>query len=329
VRRVGRLSWWTFGPVVLGGGTFGGIGGTPALVGEGLALEAALATMDEAVELGVTMFDTAERYANGASESMIGRWLAERPTPVTQSVGITTKVAPAWMSGRDESFDTTFIAAAVAGSLTRLGVDGVELLMIHGPDDSTPLEDTLVALEALREAGQTAHVGACNLDAARLRAALDAADRLGVIGYEVLQNGYSLLTVDEDRDVQAICVERGLAYTAYSPLAGGVLSGKYSRHRPAPPNTRLALRPDGVDELLTPAMHDAIDRLRAAAVERGVSCGALALTWLTHHDAVTALISGPARSAPHLGLAAEALRVELSPKQHAEITAWFRHALHH
>ena len=323
------LSSWTFGPVVLGAGTFGGIGGTAALVGKGLDIGAALATMDEAVELGVTMFDTAERYANGASEAMIGRWLAERPPSLTHSVRITTKVAPAWMSGRDDPFDTTFITAAVAGSLDRLGVDGVELLMIHGPDESTPVEDTLVALESLRQAGQTAHVGACNLDAAQLRAALDAAERLGVIGYEVIQNGHNLLTVDEDTEVQAICVERGLAYTAYSPLAAGALTGKYHRSRPPPANTRLALRPDGVDELLTPAVHDAIDRLRDAAAERSVSCGALALAWLIHHDAVTALISGPARSAPHLGLAAEALRVALTPKQHAEITGGFRHALHH
>ena len=274
------------------------------------------------------MFDTAERYANGASESMIGRWLAERPPSVTDRVRITTKIAPAWMSGRDGPFDTTFIHAAVAGSLTRLGVDGVELLMIHGPDDSTPVEDTLVGLESLRAAGQTAHVGACNVDAAQLRAALRAAEGLGVIGFEVIQNGYSLLAVDEDREVQAICAERDLAYTAYSPLAGGVLTGKYHRNLPAPPDTRLALRPDGVDELLTPAVHDAIDRLGAAAADRAVSCGALAMAWVIHHDAVTALISGPARSAPHLGLAAEALRVELTPVQHAEITAWFRNALH-
>ena len=308
-------SSWTFGQVALGAGTFGGIGGTPALVSKGLDVEAAWATMDEAVELGITMFDTAERYASGASEAMIGRWLAERPPSVTHSVRITTKVAPAWMSGRDEPFDTTYITAAVAGCLTRLGVDGVELLMVHGPDDSTPVEDTLVALESLREADQAAHVGACNLDAGRLRIALDAAERLGVIGYEVVQNGYSLLAVDEDTEVQAICVERDLAYTAYSPLGGGALTGKYHRNRPPPPNTRLALRPDGVDELLTPAVHDAIDRLRDAAAERAVSCGALALAWLIHCEAIAALISGPARSAPHLGLAAEALRVELTPKR--------------
>ncbi|MGH8972303.1 MAG: aldo/keto reductase [Acidimicrobiia bacterium] len=318
---------WPFGPVGLGCGSFGGIGSVPDLIGRGLDADAACATLDEAVALGITLFDTAAGYAGGASETTIGRWLAQRDLSTTADVRIATKVAPAWVSGGDERFDTAFIAAAFERSLERLGVNGVELLMIHGPDDSTPVEDTIEAVESIRASGRALRLGACNLDAAQLLTALDASEKLGVAGYEVIQNGYHLLFVDEDREVQAICAERGLAYTAYSPLAGGALTGKYRPGQPAPEGTRLALRPHGYDALLTPAVHEAIDRLRLAAAERGLSCGALALAWLLHDHAVAALITGPARNAPHLGLATEALRFDMDPDLHAEIGDWFRSAL--
>ena len=132
-----------------------------------------------------------------------------------------------------------------AGSLERLGVDRVELLMIHAPDDATPVEDTL---EAIRASGQCAQLGACNVDASQLLEPLEAAQRMGVVGYEVIQNGHHLLDLDGDHEVRALCAERGLASTAYSPLAGGALTGKYRPDQPAPSNSRLALRPEGYDE---------------------------------------------------------------------------------
>ena len=101
------------------------------------------------------------------------------------------------------------------------------------------------------------------------------------------------------------------------------------RGKAPPPGTRLALRPEGFDELLTPAVHDAIDGLAAAAEPHGVSAGAVALAWLMHHDEVTALITGPGRTAPHLQVAAEALRVELDDETVAELTESFRSAARH
>ena len=111
---------WEFGPVVLGCGTFGGIGGAPDLIGKGLDVEAAYETLDEAVELGISLLDTAERYAGGASESTIGQWLRDRGSSAISQVRIATKFAPP--EGTDERFDSAFISAAFAGSLERLGV---------------------------------------------------------------------------------------------------------------------------------------------------------------------------------------------------------------
>lgn len=318
---------WSYGRLVLGCGTFGGIGGSPQLVGRGLDERAAFEALDEAVGLGITLLDTAERYAGGASEIMIGRWLAERDSQVTGSVRIATKVAPGYFGGSDARFDAAFLETKFAGSLQRLGVESVELLFTHAPDDATPIEETLEGLEAIRASGRCRQLGACNVDAAQLTAALDAAQRLGISGYQVVQNGYSLLQPEQDRAVRSICAERDVAFTPYSPLAGGALTGKYRRNAGPPPDSRLALRPDGVDELLTPAVHDAIDRLREAAEGRhGVDCGALALAWLLHRSDLGAPVIGPARRAPHLALAASALAVALSDAEVTEIASWFASA---
>jgi aryl-alcohol dehydrogenase-like predicted oxidoreductase len=152
---------------------------------------------------------------------------------------------------------------------------------------------------------------------------LDAAERLGVPGFEWVQNGFSLLSPTADREVRAVCEERGLGYTPFSPLAGGALTGKYQRGESFPEGTRMALRPEGHAELMTDAVHDALDQLRDASAARGVSCGALALAWIIAHQACAAPVVGPSRTAPHLGHVAEALEVELTPEEHAKLTMWF------
>ena len=145
--------------------------------------------------------------------------------------------------------------------------------------------------------------------------------------YEVVQNPFSLLRPDDERAVRSLCAERGVAFTPYSPLAGGALTGKYQRGAAFPAGSRLALRPDGVDEMLTPAAYGSIDRLRGAAEDRhGVECGALALACLLHHPDVSAAVVGPSRHAPHLGLAVQARNVVLSQSEFGEIASWFRPA---
>jgi 1-deoxyxylulose-5-phosphate synthase len=318
---------WNYGRFVLGCGTFGGIGGSQNLVGRGLDEPSAYAAMDEAVDLGISLFDTAERYAGGASEIMIGRWLVERHSTVTEQIRLSTKVAPPHVDGPGGRFDATFLEEKFSGSLERLGVDRVEFLLTHAPDDGTAIEETLEGLEAIRASGRCRFVGACNVDAAQLSAALETTDRLGITGYQVVQNGFSLLRPQDDQAVRSICAERGLAFTPFSPLAGGALTGKYQQGVNPPPDSRMALRPDGVDELLTPAVFDAIDRLREEAKGRhGVECGALALAWLLHHRQVTSVVTGPARGSPHLELPALALDVVLSESDFVEIESWFKSA---
>jgi aryl-alcohol dehydrogenase-like predicted oxidoreductase len=313
--------------VFLGCGTFGGIGGARHLVGCGLARDAAFATLDEALALGIDVLDTAERYANGESERTIGAWLRHRPQEVTRGVRIATKVAPPMVDGVDGTpFDRVYIERKLQTSLERLGVERVTFYLSHGPDKATPIEETVEGFAAVVESGRAAHVGCCNAGAAELIEALDTADRLGVPGFEWVQNSFSLLSPIDDREVRAVCRERGLGYTPFSPLAGGVLTGKYQRGEPFPEGTRMALRPEAHAELMTDAVHDALDQLRDAATVRAVSCGALALAWMMAHPACTAPIVGPSRAAPHLGHVAEALKLELTADEHALFATWFEAA---
>lgn len=313
--------------VILGCGTFGGIGGARHLVGHGLDRKAAFSALDEAVALGIDVLDTAERYANGESERTIGEWLRQRPKDVTRSVRIATKVAPPNVDGVDGApFDRAYIERKLQTSLERLGLERVTFYLSHAPDKTTPIEETVEGFAAPIEAGRVTHVGCCNVGVAELLGALDAAQRLGVPGFEWVQNSFSLLSPNDDREVRAVCRERGLGYTPFSPLAGGVLTGKYRRGEPFPEGTRMALRPEGQGELMTDAMHDALDQLRGAAATRDVSCGALALAWVIAHPECTAPIVGPSRMAPHLGHVAEALELALTAHDHAQFASWFEAA---
>ena len=308
----------------LGCGSFGGIGGARHLVGRGLDRSAAFATLDEALVLGIDVLDTAERYADGESERAIGEWLRRRPRELTAGVRIATKVAPPIVDGVDRTpFDRTYIEKKLATSLERLGVDRVTFYLSHSPDETTPIAATVEGFAAAIESGRVAHVGCCNVSAATLVEALEAAERLGVPGFEWVQNGFSLLSPNDDREVRAVCRERSLGYTPFSPLAGGVLTGKYRRGEPFPEGTRMALRPEGNAALMTDSVYAALDRLRDAAAARGVSCGGLALAWVIAHPDCTAPVVGPSRAAPHLGHVAEALEIALAADEHARLAALF------
>jgi aryl-alcohol dehydrogenase-like predicted oxidoreductase len=310
------------GRVVLGCGSFGGIGSPKELIGRGLDEAASLATMDEAVVLGINLFDTAHAYAGGASERMIGRWLAAQPSKVRAGIHIATKVGLVMENQicRVE-LSPTRIAEQLDISLERFGVDRVDFCLCHFPDPVTPIEATLEGFAAAIEAGKVRHIGACNLTAVQLSGALAASARLGLPRYEWIQNEYNLIKRDDERDVFLLCQDHKLSVTPYSPMAGGVLSGKYARDQMPPPDSRVAQWPGG--HLPSPKQFDAIDRLSKEAAKRGVSTGAMALAWVMAHPLVTALLTGPSRTPPHLKAAREALTIELDEATRREMSSWF------
>jgi aryl-alcohol dehydrogenase-like predicted oxidoreductase len=313
--------------VILGCGTFGGIGGETKLIGRGLDNDAAFATLDEAASLGINVLDTAERYTGGNSELVIGQWLRHGDEPTRAATHIATKVAPpAIDDSKGRAFDQSYIEEKLAVSLERLGIERVTFYLSHGPDPDTPIEMTLEGFAAVIESGRVEHVGCCNVDARQLRAALDASDRLGLPKFEWVQNSFSLLLPEADHEVRAICAERNLGYTPFSPLAGGVLTGKYKRNAPFPDGTRLALRPEGFDEILSEGVFDALERLEVEATGRGVTCAGLALAWMLANAHCTAPVVGPSRFAPHLAHVAEAAALALTSEEASQISAWFSRA---
>lgn len=298
---------------LLGCGTVGGIGGVTALIGRGLDDATAFATLDEAEALGINVLDTAERYAAGASERLLGRWLRQRPAG-RPAPHIATKVAPPFLNEQPgRHFDRAYIDGHLGASLERLGVERVTFYLSHAPDPDTPIEHTLEGFAAARDSGRVAHLGCCNVDVAQLRTALDTADRLGLPGFGWVHTSFSLLQPDADATMRAFCRERGLGYTPFSPLAAGVLTGKYRRDGTVPEGSRMALRPEGFDTMLVEPVFAALDHLGDTAARSGTTPAALALAWIFAHPDCTAPVVGPARSAPHLGHVAAAASLALAP----------------
>lgn len=309
----------TVSAIALGCGNFGGIGSAPELFGRGESRESAFALMDTAREAGITLFDTANAYGGGRSEVWVGQWLASRGA--REDVVLTTKVRNrVGPEPEDEGLSARHIRAQIDASLRRLGTDRVDLYLAHEPDPGVPIEETLGAFDELVRAGKVRHHGLSNYSAAEVDEAASVAGRAGLSRPVNLQSGYSLLDRAAGGDVFDACGRHGLAFTAYSPLAGGWLSGKYRANAPIPAGSRMSLRPEPYRHWQTDAMYRAIDELAGAARDRGLSLTTLALAWVLTDPGVTAIVVGPRRP-DQLVPAVEALDVALTHDERAAFAA--------
>ena len=296
--------------LVLGCGNFGGIGSAPAFFGQGESEEEAFAVMDAAWSLGITAFDTADAYGGGRSETWIGRWRAR----TGNEPALTTKVFHSVEGDPDDhGLSRERILRQIDGSLARLGVEQVEMYLIHEPDPDTAIEETLDALEEVVRAGKVKAIGASNVDVAWLE---EAGDRV-----QWVQNSYSLLDRELD-DVPAYCAAHGIGFSPFSPLAGGWLAGKYRRGEAPPPGSRMTMRPEPYLHLDAEAVYEGLDRFEAAAAGRGVDMPTLAFAWLLADPRIEAVVVGPRRP-QHLEPAIAALDVELSLAERDELASFF------
>ncbi len=303
----------------LGCGGFGGIGSAPELFGKGEDQATAFALMDRAWEAGINYFDTADSYGGGASERMIGAWLKARK--VRDQLFLSTKVFYAMAEGpNDRSLSRRHIIQAVEGSLRRLQTDYLDLYVTMEPDPNTPVEETLRAMDELVRAGKVRFIGASNIDARQLSESLSASRRLGLARYESVQNSYSLLDRAIEAEVLPLAAREQLAVTPFGPTSGGLLTGKYRFGEPAQPDSRMALRPQPYRHLLNARTFRSIDALRAAATERGVATGTLALAWVLSHPQVTAALIGP-RRVEHFAAWLEAVDIRLTPHERAALVS--------
>jgi len=306
--------------VMVGGGTIGGIGSVRATWGKGLTDDEAFEMLDTAVGMGVNVVDTANSYAGGHSEEVIGAWLRERSPDVLVATKVGNLVEPDQV---DICLTSDHILRQFPASLQRLGLDKVDLYLSHAPDESTPIAETLEAFAALIETGQVAAIGACNISATQLNEALVEADRLGLPRYEWVQNEYSVLARDDEATVIPICRDHGLGYTPHSVLSGGVLSGKFLPGAELLAGTTVALRASDYAPYLTAEVLEGVQRWAGEAKRLGVGGAALALAWVLSSDDVTAALVG-ARRAAHFADVTDALELRLDADQRERLAGLLR-----
>ena len=310
--------------LILGCGNFGGIGSAPAFFGMGENEDRAGELMDRAFDLGINVFDTADAYGGGRSESFIGRWLQRKGSSVRDRLILSTKV---FHPVGDDPHDRGGLGGAritrqIDASLKRLHTDRVDMYLIHEPDPVTPLEETLEALDAVVRAGKVRYIGASNVDGHWLAQSIRVTDTRGFARVHWIQNSYSLLDRDAERDVFPACATQHVGVTTFSPLAGGWLTGKYRADAPFPEGSRMTLRPEPYRQLVRRQIFEGLGAFKAEADRRDVPMSTLATAWVLAQPAVDAIVIGP-RRAVHLDEAIAALDVHLSPAEQRNIARLF------
>jgi len=245
-------------------------------------LEQTRAVLDAALEAGVTLIDTADIYGDGSSEDYIGRVLEGRRDRVV----LATKFGKPMSEGPDVPRGSPeYIRWAVEGSLRRLRTDVIDVYQMHDPDERTPIDETLGALDELVRAGQVRHVGSSNFNASQVEAADRVARERGTVRFVAAQNRYSLLERAAEAELLPTCERLGIGMLPFFPLASGLLTGKYRRGEVATEG-RLAGR------AIPAAQFDRVEALARFAGERGVSLLDVAVGGLAAMPAIVSVIAG-------------------------------------
>jgi len=242
--------------------------------------------IDAALEHGVNFFDTADTYANGRSEELIGQSLGGRRSNVIIATKFGLEMPGAGKGARPE-----YVKRAFEASLRRLRTDYVDLYQQHVPDPDVPIAETLGALDDLAKAGRVREIGCSNFSAAQLRDADLVARRFGYARFVSVQNEYSLLDREPEAEVLGECTRQRMAFLPYFPLKSGLLTGKYRKGKPIPEDTRVA-KFERYRKLLTEENLDKVERLIEYAESHGHTILELAISWLLAHRPVASVIAG-------------------------------------
>ena len=258
--------------------------------GVGVERKRAEACLAKAFEVGINFIDTANVYGRGAAESLLGEMLAGRPR---DSYVLATKVYFP-MSEQDRGLSREQIGKQLDASLKRLRTDYVDLYQCHRYDEDTPLEETMEALTRAVEAGKTRYVGFSEWGPDQIRAALEME---GVVKFVSSQPQYSMLWRGIEDEVIPLCERNGIGQIVWSPLAQGVLTGKYRPGAPPPSGSRARSDEMGgfIERFLEPDVLEAVQRLETVADEAGISMAQLALAWVLRQNNVAAAIIGATR----------------------------------
>lgn len=285
--------------------------------------------MNRALELGINFIDTADVYSRwvegnpgGVSETIIGNWLAGSGVRRDQVI-IATKVRGKMGDGpNDEGLSRAHIMAAIDASLRRLQTDYIDLYQTHWPDDETPLDETLGALDDLVRSGKVRYIGCSNYPAWLLTKSLWISDVRKLVRYDSLQPHYSYVHRAEfERELQAVCLDQGVGVIPYSPLGGGFLTGKYRRDTELPESARA----QGVQrKYMNERGFAAVDKLEAIGRGHNATIAQTAIGWCLANPAVTSAIIG-ANSIGQLEDTVKGAEVRLTAEDKAAldaVTAW-------
>jgi aryl-alcohol dehydrogenase-like predicted oxidoreductase len=281
--------------------------------------------LDRFVEAGGTLVDTADVYANGVSEEIIGSWFADRPADVTERVVLATKGRfPMSDVPNGQGLTTRHLTRALDESLRRLGVDSVDLYQVHAFDPWTPLDETLRTLDGFIRSGKIHYYGLSNFTGWQLTKAVHLARALNLTPPVTLQPQYSLLVREIEWEIVPAALDVELGLLPWSPLGGGWLSGKYRRDERPTGTTRLGDNPnrgmEAYDRRNSERTWNIIDAVQKVAEQREVPMASVALAWLLARPAVTSVILG-ARTLEQLESNLGAADLILTAEETADLTA--------
>ena len=274
--------------------------------------------VNAALAAGINFFDTADAYGEGKSEELLGRFLGSRRSQVIVATKFGLEIAGQGSGARPE-----YIRKAFDASLRRLKTGYIDLYQLHKPDPDVPIAETLGALDDLVRAGKVREIGCSNFSAQQLREATAVgAARPGSARFVSVQNEYSLLHREPEEGVLAECERQHLAFLPFFPLMSGLLTGKYRKGQPIPPDTRVA-KFERYRKLLTEENLDKVEALIGFAESRRHTVLELAFSWLLAHEVVASVIAG-ASSARQVADNASAATWKLTTDDLHEIDALLR-----
>jgi aryl-alcohol dehydrogenase-like predicted oxidoreductase len=303
-----RVSVLTMGTMTFGGrGPFKNVGTTD--------VAQARRQVDMCLEAGINLIDTADVYSGGQAEEILGEVLTGRRDQVL----VATKVRMSMGSGpNDAGLSRHHIISGCEASLRRLGTDHIDLYQVHEWDGQTPLEETLRALDLLVTSGKVRYVGASNYTGWQLMKALGTAERLGLPPFVSQQIYYSLQAREAEYELIPLAIDQGLGVLVWSPLAGGLLSGKYRRDHEAPAGSRQLTDWDEPPVRDQEGLYDIVEILVSIGEQHGVSAAQVALAYLLAKPAVTSLVIG-ARTSEQLADNLTAAALTLTEAERAQL----------
>jgi len=299
--------------LAFGAMTFGTSDGIFAAVSKVSGQDLANQLVGKALDAGINHFNTADVYTAGQSETMLGKALGSRRKDVVISTKVGFRTAPALIH---QGLSRHHILESAEDSLRRLGTDYIDIYLVHRPDFLTPIEETLEALDTLARTGKVRYVGFSNWTAWRAAKAVGIQERNGWARFRAAEMYYSLVGRDVEHEVVPFVQDAGIGILAWSPLAGGFLTGKYSRENPQGDGGRLS----AVDFIPRDKekSYDAVDRLRTIASAHGASIAQTALAWLVSKPAVSSILLG-ANKVAQLEDNLKAADIRLSAEQLADL----------